>query len=65
MEMRELRYFIAVAGEGSITKASETLFITQPSLSRQLTLLKEKLGVQLFVRENRTTELAEKGKLLY
>lgn len=65
MEMRELRYFIAVAREGSITKAAESLFITQPSLSRQLTMLEEKFGVQLFVRGNRSTELTEKGKLLY
>ncbi len=65
MEFRELRYFIAVAREGNITKAAESLFITQPSLSRQLTILEEKLGVQLFERGNRSTELTEKGKLLY
>lgn len=65
MDIRELRYFIAVAREGNITKAAESLFITQPSLSRQLQILEEKLGVQLFERGNRSTELTDKGKILY
>lgn len=65
MDMRELRYFIAVAREGNISKAATSLFISQPSLSRQIQLLEEKLGVKLFERNNRNTVLTEKGKLLY
>lgn len=65
MEFRELKYFIAVAREGNISKAAESLFITQPSLSRQIQILESKLGVKLFKRSNRNTTLTEKGKLLY
>ena len=65
MEIRELKYFIEVAKEGNISKAAENLFITQPSLSRQITLLEEKLGVKLFERSNRNTTLTEKGKQFY
>lgn len=65
MEFRELKYFIAVARAGNISKAAENLFITQPSLSRQIQVLENKLGVKLFERSNRNTILTEKGKLLY
>lgn len=65
MEIRELKYFIAIAREGNITKAAESLYITQPTLSRQLSVLEEKLGVMLFERGNRKMTLTDKGKLLY
>lgn len=65
MEIRELKYFIAIAREGNITKAAEALYITQPTLSRQLGILENELGVQLFERGHRKMILTDKGKLLY
>lgn len=65
MEIRELRYFLAVAREESITHAAEILHVTQPTLSRQIFNLEEELGVQLFNRSNRNTTLTDKGLLLY
>ncbi len=60
MEIRVLQYFLTVAQEGSITKAAETLHMTQPPLSRQIRDLEEELGVQLFTR-GRRVELTEDG----
>lgn len=65
MEIRELNYFIAVAECGSISKAAQKLFITQPNLSRQLQKLEEELGQKLLIRGNKNTELSDAGKLLY
>ena len=45
MELRLLRYFLTVAKEQSFTKAAEQLYITQPTLSRQMAAFEEKLGV--------------------
>lgn len=64
MELRELKYFIAVAEKGSVSKAAESLFLTQPNLSRQMQGLESKLGQKLFVRGNRKITLTEAGKLL-
>ncbi|MDD6870630.1 LysR family transcriptional regulator, partial [Allisonella histaminiformans] len=50
MELRVMRYFLAVAREENITKAAEKLHLTQPTLSRQLKELEEELGTDLFVR---------------
>ncbi len=50
MELRVLRYFLAVAREENITKAAALLHLTQPTLSRQLMQLEEELGVQRFHR---------------
>lgn len=63
MELRLLRYFLAVAKEQSITKATDILHVTQPTLSRQLTELEEELGVQLLIRGKRQVTLTEKGIL--
>lgn len=67
MELRILRYFLAVAREENISRAAEILHITQPTLSRQLMELEETLGVTLFHRskKNRGITLTEEGQLLY
>ena len=59
-----MRYFLAVAKEESISKASEALFVTQPNLSRQMQKLEKQLGQQLFIRGSRKITLTEAGQLL-
>ncbi|MCD8372574.1 MAG: LysR family transcriptional regulator [Clostridia bacterium] len=63
MEIRELKYFLSVAREGSISRAAESLYITQPSLSRQMQNLEKEIGKQLFVRGQKIV-LTEAGELL-
>ncbi|MDE7213854.1 MAG: LysR family transcriptional regulator [Anaeroplasmataceae bacterium] len=65
MELRELKYFIAVAKEESISKAAEALFITQPNLSRQMQNLEKEIGQPLFIRGSRKITLTDAGRLLY
>lgn len=64
MEIRILRYFLAVVREESITKAAEALHITQPTLSRQLSQMEEEIGVRLFDRGTRKIKLTNEGILL-
>ena len=64
MEIRVLRYFLAVVREESVTKAAEALHITQPTLSRQLSQLEEEVGVRLFDRGTRKITLTNEGILL-
>lgn len=64
MEIRVLKYFLAVAREGDITRAAEILHITQPTLSRQLMQLEDELGTALFIRGKRKVLLTETGMLL-
>ena len=64
MELRTLRYFLAVAREGSITQAAKVLFVTQPALSRQLKALEKELGAKLFVRGSHSVALTDRGVLL-
>lgn len=64
MEIRQMKYFLAVARQESITKAAELLFITQPSLTRQIQSLEKEIGSPLFVRGKRKLSLTETGKLL-
>ena len=64
MELRVLRYFLAVAREGNITNAAAGLHITQPTLSRQLHQLEEELGQPLFVRHSHSITLTPEGMLL-
>lgn len=62
MELRHLRYFIAVAEELNFTKAAEKLCIVQPSLSKQIRDLEEEIGVILFERDKRNVHLTKAGK---
>jgi len=64
MELRVLRYFLAVAREGSITAAADFLHITQPTVSRQLKDLEQELGKKLFVRSSHSIMLTDEGLLL-
>ena len=64
MELRILKYFIAAADEGSLTRAAFRLHITQPSLSRQLAQLEDELGTKLYLRENYGIRLTEEGVIL-
>ena len=64
MELRVLRYFLAVAREENITKAAALLHVTQPTLSRQLMQLEEELGVKLFRRSQYRVVLTDDGMLL-
>ncbi|SDN09651.1 DNA-binding transcriptional regulator, LysR family [Fictibacillus solisalsi] len=64
MEFRVLRYFLAVAREGSITGAADFLHLTQPTLSRQLKDLEQELGKKLFIRSSHRVILTDEGMLL-
>lgn len=64
MEIRTLRYFLAVAREGSITRAANFLHLTQPTLSRQMQDLEQELGRQLLIRKSHRVDLTPEGVLL-
>jgi LysR family transcriptional regulator, nitrogen assimilation regulatory protein len=64
MDTHRLKYFLRIAEEGSITRAAGLLGIAQPALSRQLQLLEDELGVNLFRRSRRGVQLTEAGERL-
>lgn len=64
LEIRVLRYFLAVAQEGSVTRAARALHLTHPTLSRQIRELEEELGQTLFSRGGRELSLTREGLLL-
>lgn len=65
MEIYQLRTFLAVAGEGSITRASEVLFLSQPAVSAHIKSLEEELGLTLFERTTKGMSLTPNGARLY
>ncbi|CAN5418510.1 LysR substrate-binding domain-containing protein [soil metagenome] len=65
MEIRHLRYFVAMAETGSLMKASERLHVAQPALSVHLANLEAELGTTLVTRSNRGVELTPDGAFLY
>ena len=64
MDIRVLRYFLAVAREQSFSTAAERLFLSQPTLSRQLKELEDELGKPLLIRSNKGVTLTEEGMIL-
>lgn len=64
MDIRVLRYFLVVAREESFSRAADALYLSQPTLSRQIRELEEELGVQLLTRTNRNVRLTQEGMRL-
>lgn len=64
MDLRQLRYFAAIAQEQSFTKAAQKLHVSQPPLSQQLSNLEDELGVRLLIRTSRSVQLSEAGRVL-
>ncbi len=64
MEIKTLRYFLAVAREENMTRAAKTLHVTQPTLSKQLKSLEDELGKKLFTRHSFSIKLTDEGVLL-
>ncbi|MBC2582709.1 LysR family transcriptional regulator [Clostridium sp. DJ247] len=64
MDIRQLKYFLTIIEEGSITKAAEKLHIAQPPLSHQLKLLEDELEIKLIERNTRKFEITDAGKVL-
>ncbi|MFT3713059.1 MAG: LysR family transcriptional regulator [Archangium sp.] len=64
MSLTQLRYFVAVAEEGSVSRAAQRCFVSQPPMSRQLRALEDELSVTLFHREPRGMRLSTDGEAL-
>ena len=63
MDFRLLNYFLVIAEEESVTRASQKLHVSQPALSKQLQSLERELGTNLFIRENKRMTLTDDGAL--
>ena len=64
MELRHLRYFVAIADAGTMARAAERVFVTQSTLSHQLAQLEDEVGCALFERIGRTLRLSDEGREL-
>ena len=64
MELRQLRYFVAVAEEGNISRAAKRIFLTQPALSRQIRALEDEIGQCLLERQAHSIRLTPAGETL-
>lgn len=65
MDLKQIRYFLEVVDQGSINMAAHKLGMTQPPVSKQMQLLEQELGCELFRRNSRPLELTPEGKVLY
>lgn len=65
MEIKQLEYFITVAEYGSINRASEALFTSQPNISKSINSLEQELKLKLFIRSNKGVKLTSSGKEIY
>ncbi|MDF9434659.1 LysR family transcriptional regulator [Chromohalobacter israelensis] len=65
MDIKKLRYFLAVVDAGSITAAAKRIPIAQPALTRQIRLLEERVGARLFERDRKGVSLTSAGQYLY
>ncbi|MFB9325891.1 LysR family transcriptional regulator [Paenibacillus aurantiacus] len=65
MDIKQLRYFVAIVEEGQITAAAKRLHMAQPPLSQQLKAMEQELGAALFEREGRGMQLTDEGRALY
>lgn len=65
MEIKQLEYFVATADHGSLNKAAEQLYTSQPNVSKVIANLEKELGVMLFERNSRGIKMTEQGKMLY
>ena len=63
MELRHLRYFVAIADGGTMAKAAERVHVTQSTLSHQLAQLEAEIGTTLFERAGRTLRLSDVGSV--
>ena len=65
MEIRQISYFLEVAQQGSFTKASQTLHISQPALSKTIKAFETELGVELLDRTDKRVRLTDSGEIVY